>query len=39
MTEEAMQIRLLDAQNGLCLIIHDHGDYVWPTWQPIQIAG
>lgn len=39
MSEEAMQIRILDAMNGRCLIIHDYGDYVWPEWQPIQIAG
>jgi hypothetical protein len=39
MTEEAMQIRIEEAKLGHCLIIHDFGGYVWPTWQPIQIAG
>lgn len=39
MSEEDIQIREAEAQNGFCLIIHDYGDYVWPEWQPIQIAG
>lgn len=36
---ELLDLRVDRAEQGWCMMLHDHGHHVWPVEEPIQIAG